>query len=479
MSTNDSRRRSLGHGLGRAVALATLTFACGAPAPCPREARPTASEVHSHAARPDPERVLAYVLARSLADEVGPRLAGSEGDRRAVAWATAKMQELGFANVHREAVKVPVWTRVREEARVLSPAPQALAVTALGWSAPTPPGGVEAEIVEVSSLADADALGDRARGKIVFYNVPTLRARDGHGYGQTVPVRFEGPTKAERAGAAAVLLRSVGTDDGRFPHTGSMGRGTSRLPTAAVSNADADLLHRLGQRGAVRVKLVVDARDDGEAESANVVGEIPGTAALGEVVLLGAHLDSWDVGTGAVDDAAGCGLVLAAASRFARAPLRRTVRVVLFAAEENSVSGGKEYARAHAAEADRLVMALEMDHGTGAPYETRVVGGPGAARALGPLAAALAAAGAPLSAEAAFGGTDVGPLRALGVPIVDVRQDASTYFDVHHTADDVPARLDPEGLAKTTRVIELVVAHVAGEPVDLGRVPEGERKPRH
>lgn len=438
----------------------------------------------------DAEGVLAYGIARSLADEVGPRLAGSEGDRRAVAWALAKLRALGFSEVRAEKVTVPVWVRGREEARIVGASSQPLALTALGWSASTPEGGVEADVVEVSSLEEADALGDRARGKIVFYNVPTERAKDGHGYGKTVPVRFAGPQRAEKAGAAAVLIRSVGTDSDRFPHTGSMGRGTSRVPSAALSNPDADLLHRLGARGTVRVRMIVEARDAGTAESANVIGEIPGTSAKDEIVLLGAHLDSWDVGSGALDDAAGVGLVVAAASKFVRSPpvsggetaarpLARTIRVVLFAAEENSVSGGKEYARAHAAEAGRHVLALEMDHGTGPSYESRIAAGPGALRALAPLAADLAKADAPLVAEPAWGGTDVGPLRALGVPIFDLRQDASGYFDVHHTANDVPARLDPAGLAKTTRAIELVLEHVAGTRVDLGRVPEGEREPKH
>lgn len=471
-----------------ALALAGLAaVACGArpdAAPCAKAPRAEVASAHATAPsspspRVDPESVLAYVVARSLADEVGPRLAGSEGDRRAVAWAIAKLRALGFADVRAEKVSVPVWVRGREEARVVGAASQPLAITALGWSASTPEGGIEADVLEVSSLEEADALGDRARGKIVFYNVPTERAKDGHGYGKAVPVRFAGPQKAEKAGAAAVLIRSVGTDSDRFPHTGSMGRGTSRVPSAALSNPDADLLHRLGARGPVRVRMVVEARDAGVGESANVVGEIPGTSARDEIVLVGAHLDSWDVGSGALDDAAGVGLVVAAASRFAARPLARTVRVVLFAAEENSVSGGKEYARAHAAEAGRHVLALEMDHGTGASYESRIAAGPGALGRLGALAADLAKAEAPLVAEPAWGGTDVGPLRALGVPIFDLRQDASGYFDVHHTANDVPARLDPAGLAKTTRAIELVLEHVAGTRVDLGRVPEGEREPKH
>jgi Zn-dependent M28 family amino/carboxypeptidase len=451
--------------------LLVLVAACSRP-PAPHPPVAVAASTVTTPAPVDPERVLAFTLARSLSDQVGPRLAGSPGDARAVAWALREMKRLGLTDVHAEPVAVPVWERGAESCEIVEPAARRLVATALGWSVPTPPEGITAEVIEVASLEEGARLTrDVAGGKIVFYNIPMAPFRDGRDYGRVVPVRSKGPVLAEKAGALAVLVRSVGTDHARRAHTGSMGRDSAKIPTAAISVPDAESLHRLLVAGPVRVRLSLETRTRPDAESANVVGEVRGTRDPGRLVLAGAHLDAWDLGTGSVDDGAGVGLVLAAAHAFTRSPPARTVRVVLFAAEENSGAGGKAYVKAHEPELGRHVAAIEMDAGTGRVYEARVRGGAGAAGAFAALRGPLAALGVEIGTEPAGGGADTGLLRAAGVPAIDLRQDATAYFDVHHTVDDLPEALDPAGLDQATRALEAVLGFAAREEVDLGRLP--------
>ena len=262
------------------------------------------------------EKVLAGSQAsrwiQELTDRAGPRLAGSPGDREAVRWGLETLRALGFANVHAETVAVKVWQRGAESGEVVSPYGQRLALTALGGSVPTPDGGLEAEVLEVASLQELDAKAEAARGKIVFFNKRMERREDFRGYSAAVDVRSDGASRAGRYGGVGVLIRSIGTDHNRLPHTGGLKYDESapRLPAAALSIPDADLLERLMRRGqAVRVRFSLSCGEKGEAESANVVGEIPGATRPEEIVLLGAHLDSWDLGRGAIDDGAGCGIV--------------------------------------------------------------------------------------------------------------------------------------------------------------------------
>jgi hypothetical protein len=280
-----------------------------------------------------------YDHVAGLTDASGPRLAGSAGDALAVAWGTRTMPGLGLSNVRAEPVTVRTWVRGEERVEVLSPVPHRLAAAALGGSVGTPAGGLEGELVRVTSLEALRALSpEAARGRIVFVDQRMARAQDGHGYGETVPVRGQSASIAAGLGAIAVIIRSVGTDATRFPHTGAMryAEGVPQIPAAAVSNPDADVLARWIEAGErVRVHLELGAHDGGEAQSANVIGEVPGSDHPEEIVLLGAHLDSWDLGRGAVDDGAGCAIVLEAARWMATAEPRprRTVRVVLFANE--------------------------------------------------------------------------------------------------------------------------------------------------
>ncbi|HXX67854.1 MAG TPA: M20/M25/M40 family metallo-hydrolase [Polyangiaceae bacterium] len=361
---------------------------------------------------------------------------------------------------------------------------QKLAVTALGWSGATPAAGIEADVVRFDSLEGLrNAEESEVAGRIVFLDVPTARSRDGHGYGAAVPARRNGPIEAARKRAAAIVIRSIGTDKSRFPHAGAAERAPGQqakdaIASGALSNADADLLTRILERhGRARLALNLRPKWLGEVGSANVVGEIPGGERPTEIVLFGAHLDSWDLGTGAVDDGAGCGIVLEAARAIAALPVKpaRTVRVVLFAAEESSLAGAEAYAKAHAAELAMHVLAFEADSGTDRVFELRYLGAQDARPRLQALALSLAPLGVTTSDEHARGGADVRPLRMLGVPVIDLQQDVSGYFDVHHTANDTFAQIDPEGLAQASSAFATAAWLAATMDGDFGRVAESDR----
>jgi carboxypeptidase Q len=418
---------------------------------------------------------------QELSDQVGPRLTGSPGDAASVAWALATLKSRGFANVHAEKAVTHVWKRGIETGEITTPVSQNLAVTALGGSVPTPDGGIEAEVVELPSLAALEAPAANVRGKIVFFDKRMERTRDGSGYGAAVDVRSHGPARAAKLGAAAVLIRSIGTDHNRTPHTGGTDyeAGIAKIPAAALSVPDAELLERLlKEKKPVRVRLTLTCHDDPDAETANVVGEIPGRDKPAEIVLLGAHLDSWDLATGAIDDGAGCGIVIEAARLIGELPRRprRSVRVVLFANEEHGQAGANGYRQAHDSEIPLHVAALEADSGTDAPTAFSWNAGPTAEPLIREIAAILSPMGAGEAIPRGSGGTDVGPLRQAGVPVFSVLQDSSRYFDYHHTANDtfdkvVPASLDRMGAAVSA------FAYVAAEmPEPFEKIPPEARK---
>ena len=422
-------------------------------------------------------------ILRSLTDSVGPRLSGSPGDRAAVAWGLATMKALGFSNVRAEKVMVPVWRRISESAAMTAPYSHPLAVTALGGSVSTPDRGITAEVVEADSLAAVDALGEKAKGKIVFIWKRTERRKDGAGYGETVPIRGAGAVRAARVGAAAVLIRSVGTDNDRLPHTGAMSyeEKTPKIPAAALSTADADLLHRVLAEGKpVTLSLFLKTETGPDAESANVVGEIPGREKPGEIVVVGGHLDSWDLGTGAVDDGAGCAIALETARLIGSLPVRprRTVRVVLFANEENGLRGGRAYAADHEAELAKHAAALEADMGGDRAYGFSWNAGPGAERFLNEIATFLSGLGAGDFRKGGAGGADISPLLASGMPLLGLRHDASRYFDYHHTANDTFDKVDPAQLNQATAVFAVMTYALAEAPEMLPRIPEAERTRR-
>ncbi len=407
----------------------------------------------------------AFDTVRSLTDHVGPRLTGSPGAERAVEWALAEMKRAGLSNVHREPVKVPRWVRGDESAELVAPLALHLHAAALGGSVGTPPGGLTAEVIEAGSLDELRRRGEAVRGRIVLFNQRMARS-DFPSYGTVVPLRGAGAVEAARLGAIGALIRSVGTGSHQLPHTGGTryDAAVPRIPYAAVSGEDADLLHRLlGEGGQVKVRLRLGAHDDGEVDSANVVGELPGSAKPDEVVLLGAHLDSWDLGTGAIDDGAGCAAVIEAARLIRAAGLqpRRTVRVVLFMNEEHGLSGARAYAEAHRGESGKHVAALEADSGAGRPTGFGVAGGAPSVELVRRLVAALSPLHAAEVASADEGGADLIPLQEAGVPVIGLTQDMSTYFDWHHTAGDTLDKIVPDDLALDAAAVAVVAYGLA------------------
>ena len=420
-----------------------------------------------------PDRT-AYAIIESLTTEVGPRLAGSEAEARARAWAVAKMKALGFQNVRVETTPLEGWARGREEARVVAPFPQRLAVTALGLSRPTPPDGIEAEVVRFESLTALNEVPkDGLRGKIAFIDLAMPKTQDGSSYGAVVAIRSRGPSTAARKGAAALLIRSVGTDHHRFPHTGMLryAEDAPRIPSAAVSAPDADQLGRMFALGkTIRVHLDLQPRDLGTQETGNVIGEVPGTTHPEEIILVGAHLDSWDLGTGAVDDGAGCGIVMAAAQLILRsAPRRpaRTLRVVLFGAEEVGLIGAKAYRRAHEAELPLHRLAMESDFGAQPVYRISGRVGDGAWPGVEAFRQSHLARLRVIPGEnGRAGGPDLSPLRGE-VPILGLDQDGRDYFDLHHTADDTLDKIDAASLSQNVAAYASVMWWASETGVDL------------
>ena len=463
-----------------AITLPVLAAGIGAPA----VALPSAASLAT--ARGLRDRALTddtgYEMLRSLTTEVGARSAGSPGDLRAVSWALAKLKSMGFQNVHAESVTVPHWIRGDAQAEITAPWPQRRVAATLGGSIATPPGGIEAEVVRVNSLEELKLLRpEQVEGRIVFFGGHMTRTKDGSGYGTAVAFRSRGAAEAAKLGALAVVIRSIGTDHDRVAHTGGMRfEATEKhIPAMALSTPDADLLdQQLASGQPVRVKLRDDSQWADSTRSANVVGEIPGREKNGEVVVLGAHLDSWDLGTGAEDD--GAGVAIMSAARLIgdlKTPPRRTIRVVLFANEEFGLSGARTYARDHAAEASHLVLGMESDLGPWWVYgfSSRVP------PAKLPIIRALHAVIEPLGVEylgnEATGDADVGQLYALGVPVFDLHTDATRYFDLHHTPNDTFDKIDPQQLRQNVACYSALAYLVAELDGDLGRAPRASEKP--
>ncbi len=395
---------------------------------------------------------LAWDILASLTSEVGPRMGGTEADARAVTWAVEKMHALGFDHVWTEAVTFPRWVRRSESAEVVFPGQQRLVITALGGS-PATDGPVEAEVVQYEGLEALKAASEQdVRGKIVFLSSRMPKSQTGQGYGETVGIRSSGPFVAAGKGASALLIRSVGTDSDRLPHTGAISASVpgERVPSAALSNPDADnLMIMLSGNQPVRVRMNLDVGFDGDAVSQNVIGEFTGSGRTGKRILIGAHLDSWDLGTGAIDDGAGVALVMAAARLVSALPGRpmNDIRVVLYANEEQGIFGGREYAERYGADLANHLVGAESDLGADRIYRFKTRVGPEAAPVIKRLAWHLARLGIEdASDQVAGGGADVGQMGKLGMPVIDLNQDATRYFDLHHKANDTLDKVDPEQL---------------------------------
>ncbi|HEV8581387.1 MAG TPA: M20/M25/M40 family metallo-hydrolase [Thermoanaerobaculia bacterium] len=450
----------------------TICVAQPAATALPQDVRATAAALHKDALA----GTRAFDIVRSLTVEVGPRPAGSAAHDAAVEWGLRTMKELGFSNVRAEKATVPHWVRGAESGEILTPYRQPVHLAALGGSVGTPEEGIEAQVVEVPSLDAVDKLEPaQVQGKIVFYNVGMERQKDGSGYGRAVPVRGAGASRAAKLGAVAVLIRSIGTDNNRTPHTGAMRYqdGVRQIPAAALSNPDADLLAaEIASGKPVTFRLKLGARVLPEVETASVVGEISGREKPEEIVLLGAHLDSWDLGTGAVDDGAGIAIMIEAARRIGQLPKkpRRTIRVILFANEEFGLSGARAYAEAHKDELARHVMAGESDFGSGRVWRIASRVDPAKLPVVADLAKLL---GVEQGKNDSGGGADLGPLAPAHVPVIALGQDGTYYFDYHHTSNDTLDKIDSKDLDQNVASWAAVAYAIADLPGDLGRAPEG------
>jgi hypothetical protein len=417
---------------------------------------------------------IAWDVLEGLTTEVGQRLAATPAESRARDWAVAKLKALGFANVHVEPFTMPVWVRGPEAAEILAPFPQSLVVAALGNSAPTPAGGVTAEVVGFDGMdALLKAPAEAIRGKIVFVNHHMTAQQDGGSYGEIGAIRRTGPSVASKKGALAIVIRSIGTDHHRVPHTGVQNwvDGAVPIPAGALSVPDAEQLARILTRGKpVTMRLTLGGHMAGTGTSGNVVAEVPGRDPKAGIVLIGGHLDSWDLGTGAIDDASGVAITTAAAKRVMAAgtPLR-TIRVVWFGAEEPGGFGGEAYAKAHAAE--RHVLVGESDVGGDRVWKLDITAADLKAPIAGRIALALSPLGVTRGNARAHGGTDVGPIAELtGAPVIDLHQDATHYFDIHHTADDTLDKIDPVQLRQNVAAWTAMLAIVANDAEELAPV---------
>lgn len=400
---------------------------------------------------------LGLQFVEDITTEVGPRLAGSEAEAEARDWSVKALEAMDFDEIRIERFSIPFWRRVTERAAVVEPYPQNLVITALGGSTSTPEGGLAAELIRFESMAELRAADpDDVDGKIVFIDEEMRRTQIGSGYGVAVRKRRNCAKETSAKGGVACLIRSVGTQHRRFPHTGMMARGEAvgAGPAAALSPPDADQLARLLERGEVTVALDIQVETKRRAPSGNVIAELTGRERPDEIVLIGCHLDSWDLGTGALDDAAGCGIVLGAAQLIAglEERPRRTIRVVLYGAEEVGLLGADAYARRHGDELDNHILASESDFGAGEIWRFQTRFGEGALPYARAIQQVLRPLGVVPDDNSASGGPDIGVLRRAGVPVVTPGQDGTDYFDYHHTPDDTFDKIEFEAFRQNVAV---------------------------
>lgn len=407
-------------------------------------------------------------LAR-LTDGFGPRLSGSAHLESAIDWILAEMKREGLENVRGEPAMVPHWVRGEESLDLVRPRAERLAMLGLGNSMGTPPGGIEAPVLVVGSFDELQARAAEARGKVVLFDVPFT------GYGQTVRYRTAGASAAAGFGAVAVLVRSVTPHSLATVHTGTLvyDSAAPRIPAAAVTVEDAAMLRRMQERGeAPVVRLRMGAQMLPDARSRNVVAEIRGSERPDEVIVLGGHIDSWDVGQGAMDDGGGC-VVAWEALRLMKAlglRPRRTVRVVMWTNEENGGRGGAAYLEAHRKDVERHILAIESDNGAFRPRGFAFTGSDSARALIAQIAPLLSRIGADTVA-AGGGGADIGPLMELGVPGMSPVVDGTKYFWYHHSDADTMDKLDPRDVGLLTAAMAVMTYVVADLPEPLPRGP--------
>ncbi len=454
------------------ASIALPLLALATPAAAFAESPPAQAERLRDAALNDD---VAWDIVEGLTTEIGPRLAGTEAEARARTWAVAKLKALGFKNVHVEEYQMPTWVRGAESAHIVGRYAQPMAVAALGKSAATPADGITAEVVGFDSIAALEAApAGSLAGKIAFVWHRMKPTQDGSGYGFAGPARWTAPSIAATKGAAAIVIRSVGTDHHRNPHTGgtTWAEGVKPIPAGALSVPDAENLERMLKLGKpVTMKLVLTPRWIGDQTSGNVVAEVPGSDPKAGVIVIGGHLDSWDLGTGAFDNAAGAAITAAAAKRIMDAGTpRRTIRVVWFGAEEVGIFGGTAYFEKHKNDGN-IVFVAESDFGADNVWRMQsnfADGNKGIADAVHRVIAPL---GIARGRGVAGGGADVGALAASGVAVIDLNQDGTRYFDVHHTPDDTLDKVDPVQLRQNVAAWTAMLAVVANSPETIAKAP--------
>jgi carboxypeptidase Q len=426
----------------------------------------------------------AYRQVAHLSNNIGPRLTGSAQAAKAVEYVASELKALG-CEVQLERVMVPHWVRGEETAALVQFPGQAANTTqkivlcALGDSVATPTDGIEAEVIAVRNFDELKSLPrDKVAGKIVLFNYPfdkqmAAEGRGGEAYGEAVVYRADGPSAAARQGAVACLIRSVGGAEYRLPHTGQTdyANDAPKIPAGAVTAEDADLIADLVRQGAVRMKLVLTPQTLPDVESANVIGDIKGSEHPEQVIVVSGHLDSWDLGTGAIDDGAGVAVSMGVANLTQKLHLKpkRTIRVIAWMNEENGLAGSKQYAKDHEKEWMNHFAAMETDGGADHPLGINIKAKPEAKKTFAPVAAILQGSGAGMLNLVEHCGADIGPMEKAGVPAFSPIQDSRFYFNYHHTAADTLDKIVPKELAENSAVVAVLAYALANMEQPLPR----------
>jgi carboxypeptidase Q len=426
----------------------------------------------------------AYRQVAHLSNNIGPRLTGSAQAAKAVEYVASELKAIG-CEVQLEKVMVPHWARGEETAALVQFPGQAANTTqkivlcALGPSVATPPNGIEAEMIVVRNFDELKSLPrEKVAGKIVLFNYPfdkqmAAEGRGGEAYGEAVVYRSKGPVAAARQGAIACLIRSVGGADYRLPHTGETDyeNDAPKIPAGAVTAEDADLIADLVRQGPVRLKLVLTPQTLPDAESANVIADIKGSEHPEQVIVVSGHLDSWDLGTGAIDDGAGVAVSMEAANLIQNLHLKpkRTIRVIAWMNEENGLAGSKQYAKDHEKEWPNHFAAMETDGGADHPLGINIKAKPEVKKMFAPIAAILQGSGAGMLSLVEHCGADIGPMEKAGVPAFSPIQDSRFYFNYHHTAADTLDKIVPKQLAENAAVVAVLAYALANMEQPLPR----------
>ena len=426
----------------------------------------------------------AYKQVARLANNIGPRLSGSAQAAKSVEYVASELKAIG-CEVQLERVMVPHWVR-REETATLVQFPgqaekttQKIVLCALGASIATPADGITAEVIAIRNFDELKSFPrNKVTGKIVLFNYPfdkqmAAEGRGGEAYGEAVVYRGDGPSAAARQGAVACLIRSVGGADYRLPHTGQTryADDAPKIPAGAVTAEDADLIADLVRQGPVKMKLILTPQQLPDVESANVIGDIKGSEHPEQVIIVSGHLDSWDLGTGAIDDAAGVAVSMEAENLIQKLHLKpkRTIRVIAWMNEENGSAGSKQYGKDHEKEMSNHFAAMETDGGAGHPLGINIKGKPEVKKMLAPVAAILQESGAGMLNLVEHCGADIEPLEKAGVPAFSPIQDSRFYFNYHHTAADTLDKIMPKELAENSAVVAVTAYALANVEQSLPR----------